>query len=57
MQAGRYRRSPQKLKVGTVLEGSVSEIPELLRHHTADLQAQELYLKGRFHIFRMTRRE
>jgi TolB-like protein/Tfp pilus assembly protein PilF len=26
----------------------------LLRHHTADLQAQELYLKGRFHLFRMT---
>lgn len=26
----------------------------LLSHHTADLQAQELYLKGRFHLFRMT---
>jgi len=26
----------------------------LLRHHTVDLQAQELHLKGRFHLFRMT---
>jgi len=26
----------------------------VFHHHTSDLRAQELYLKGRFHLFRMT---
>jgi TolB-like protein/Tfp pilus assembly protein PilF len=26
----------------------------VFQHHTSDLKAQELYLKGRFHLFRMT---
>ena len=44
------------LSVVQALSGSLGggEQSALLRHHTADLQAQELYLKGRFHLFRMT---
>jgi TolB-like protein/Tfp pilus assembly protein PilF len=30
------------------------EQARLLQHHTSDLKAQGLYLKGRFHLFRMT---
>src|SRR5438270_957064 len=30
------------------------EQSRIFQHHTSDLQAQELYLKGRFHLFRMT---
>lgn len=32
----------------------VGEQSRLFHHHTSDVKAQELYLKGRFHLFRMT---
>ena len=36
------------------LKLSDGEIAGMLRHHTRSVEAHDLYLKGRFHLFRMT---